>query len=128
MKMEMKYQFVTKLYTLVTLLVIIFIKQLIMEFRNLILVLIILYLHLVNVRVLSKISYLFNIALHFMGRKYGLYIRQISLRKLVLDGEWLYLRRIWNLPVNTHCDILLLVSSQGPIEIHLNCRFFIGLF
>ena len=33
------------------------------------------------------------------------------------------LRRIWNLPYNTHCDILPLISSQAPIEIQLKCRF-----
>ena len=33
------------------------------------------------------------------------------------------LRRIWNLPYNTHCDLLPLISSQAPIEIQLKCRF-----
>ena len=33
------------------------------------------------------------------------------------------LRRIWNLPGNTHCDILPLLSSQNPIDIQLKCRF-----
>ena len=33
------------------------------------------------------------------------------------------LRRIWNLPYNTHCDILPLLSSQVPIDIQLKCRF-----
>ena len=33
------------------------------------------------------------------------------------------LKRIWNLPVNTHCDIVPLVSSQLPIELQLKCRF-----
>ena len=33
------------------------------------------------------------------------------------------LRRIWNLPNNTHCDLLPLISSQVPIEIQLKCRF-----
>ena len=32
-------------------------------------------------------------------------------------------RRIWNLPYNTHCGLLPLVSEQCPIEISLNCRF-----
>ena len=44
-------------------------------------------------------------------------IKKVSIR-------WrMALRRIWNLPVNTHCDILPLVSSQVPIEIQLKCRF-----
>ena len=34
------------------------------------------------------------------------------------------LKRIWNLPVNTHCDIVHLLSSQIPIDIQLKCRFF----
>ena len=38
---------------------------------------IILYHHLESVKAQSKISYLFNIALHFMVHKYGLYIRKI---------------------------------------------------
>ena len=29
------------------------------------------------------------------------------------------LRRIWNLPNNTHCDILPLLSSQYPLDIQL---------
>ena len=33
------------------------------------------------------------------------------------------LRRIWNLPYNTHCDFLPLISSQVPIDIQLKCRF-----
>lgn len=33
------------------------------------------------------------------------------------------LRKIWNLPYNTHCDLLPLISSQTPIEIQLKCRF-----
>ena len=33
------------------------------------------------------------------------------------------LRRIWNLPNNTHCDLLPLISSQVPIDIQLKCRF-----
>ena len=33
------------------------------------------------------------------------------------------LRRMWNLPSNTHCDLLPLISSQTPIDIQLNCRF-----
>ena len=33
------------------------------------------------------------------------------------------LRRIWNLPNNTHCDILPLISAQVPIELQLKCRF-----
>ena len=33
------------------------------------------------------------------------------------------LRRIWNIPSNTHCDILPLIASQSPIDIHLKCRF-----
>ena len=33
------------------------------------------------------------------------------------------LRRIWNLPYNTHCDLLPLISSQVPIDIQLKCRF-----
>ena len=33
------------------------------------------------------------------------------------------LRRIWNLPPNTHCDLLPLISSQTPIDIQLKCRF-----
>ena len=33
------------------------------------------------------------------------------------------LKRVWNLPVNTHCDIIPLVTSQLPIEIQLKCRF-----
>ena len=33
------------------------------------------------------------------------------------------LRRVWNLPYNTHCDILPLISNQIPIEIQLKCRF-----
>ena len=32
------------------------------------------------------------------------------------------LRRIWNLPYNTHCDLLSLIS-QAPIEIQFKCRF-----
>ena len=45
-------------------------------------------------------------------------IKKISIR-------WrMALKRIWNLPVNTHCDIVPLVSSQLPIEIQLKCRFF----
>ena len=44
-------------------------------------------------------------------------IKKISIR-------WrMALKRIWNLPVNTHCDIVPLVSSQLPIEIQLKCRF-----
>ena len=34
------------------------------------------------------------------------------------------LKRIWNLPVNTHCDIVHLLSSHIPIDIQLKCRFF----
>ena len=34
------------------------------------------------------------------------------------------LRKIWNVPYNTHCDILPLLSSQVPIDIQLKCRFF----
>ena len=30
---------------------------------------------------------------------------------------------IWNLPCNTHCDILPLLASQTPIDIQLKCRF-----
>ena len=33
------------------------------------------------------------------------------------------LKKIWNLPVNTHCDIIPLVTSQLPIDIQLKCRF-----
>lgn len=33
------------------------------------------------------------------------------------------LRKIWNVPYNTHCDILPLLSSQVPIDIQLKCRF-----
>ena len=33
------------------------------------------------------------------------------------------LRRIWNLPSNTHCDLLPLLTSQCPIDIQLKCRF-----
>ena len=33
------------------------------------------------------------------------------------------LKRIWNLPCNTHYDILPLITSQIPIEIQLKCRF-----
>ena len=33
------------------------------------------------------------------------------------------LRRVWNLPYNTHCDILPLLSKQIPIDIQLKCRF-----
>ena len=33
------------------------------------------------------------------------------------------LKRIWNLPSNTHCDILPLVCSQYPLDIQLKCRF-----
>ena len=33
------------------------------------------------------------------------------------------LRRIWNLPPNTHCDLLPLIASQTPIDIQLKCRF-----
>ena len=33
------------------------------------------------------------------------------------------LKRIWNLPVNTHCDIIPLVASQLPIEMQLKFRF-----
>ena len=33
------------------------------------------------------------------------------------------LKRIWNLPYNTHCDILPLIASQTPIDIQLKCRF-----
>ena len=44
-------------------------------------------------------------------------IKKISIR-------WrMALRRIWNLPNNTHCDLLPLISSQVPIEIQLKCRF-----
>ena len=63
--------------------------QLIKVSHNLIQVIIILCHHLESVKAQLKISYLFNIALHFTGHKYGLYIRKISLIKLVLDGEWL---------------------------------------
>ena len=30
---------------------------------------------------------------------------------------------MWNLPYNTHCGLLPLVSEQWPVEISLNCRF-----
>ena len=44
-------------------------------------------------------------------------IKKISIR-------WrMALKRIWNVPVNTHCDILPLISSQFPLEIQLKCRF-----
>ena len=33
------------------------------------------------------------------------------------------IRRMWNLPFNTHCDILPLLTSQSPIDIQLKCRF-----
>ena len=33
------------------------------------------------------------------------------------------LRRVCNLPSNTHCDILPLLASQVPIDIQLKCRF-----
>ena len=33
------------------------------------------------------------------------------------------LRRVWNLPYNTHCDILPLLSNQIPIDIQLKCCF-----
>ena len=33
------------------------------------------------------------------------------------------IRRMWNLPYNTHCGLLPLVSEQCPIEISLSCRF-----
>ena len=33
------------------------------------------------------------------------------------------LKRIWNLPYNTHCHILPLIASQTPIDIQLKCRF-----
>ena len=33
------------------------------------------------------------------------------------------LRRIWNLPFNTHCDLLPLLTSLSPIDIKLKCRF-----
>ena len=33
------------------------------------------------------------------------------------------LRRIWNIPSNTHCDIVPLIASQSPIDIQLKCRF-----
>ena len=33
------------------------------------------------------------------------------------------LRKIWNLPFNTHCDPLPLISSQVPIEMQLKTRF-----
>ena len=34
------------------------------------------------------------------------------------------LRRVWNLPPNTHCDLLPLIASQTPIDIQLKSRFF----
>ena len=33
------------------------------------------------------------------------------------------LRRVWNLPPNTHCDLLPLIASQTPIDIQLKSRF-----
>ena len=33
------------------------------------------------------------------------------------------IRRIWNLPYNTHCNLLPLISEQKPIEISLTNRF-----
>ena len=33
------------------------------------------------------------------------------------------LKQIWNLPSNTHCDIIPLISSQYPLDIQLKCRF-----
>ena len=33
------------------------------------------------------------------------------------------IRRLWNLPFNTHCDLLPLLTSQSPIDIQLKCRF-----
>ena len=33
------------------------------------------------------------------------------------------LRRIWNVPSNTHCDIMPLLASQSPIDMQLKCRF-----
>ena len=44
-------------------------------------------------------------------------IKKISIR-------WrMALKRIWNLPINTHCDIIPLVASQVPIELQLKFRF-----
>ena len=34
------------------------------------------------------------------------------------------LRRIWNLPADTHCDLLPLITSQVPIDIQIKCRYF----
>ncbi|CAL4122699.1 unnamed protein product, partial [Meganyctiphanes norvegica] len=33
------------------------------------------------------------------------------------------LRRMWNLPPDTHCNLLPLITSQDPINIQLKCRF-----
>ena len=45
-----------------------------------------------------------------------------SLRKICVRWR-MALRRMWNLPFNTHCDLLPLLTFQSPIDIQLKCRF-----
>ena len=33
------------------------------------------------------------------------------------------IRRMWNLPPDTHCNLLPLITSQDPVNIQLKCRF-----
>ena len=74
-----------------------------------------------SVKAQLKISYLFNIALHFTGQIWPVYKKDI-INKISIRWR-MALRRIWNLPYNTQCHLLPLISSQAPIEIQLKCRF-----
>ena len=50
-------------------------------------------------------------------------IHRKDIAKKICVSWRMALRRVWNLPYNTHCDILPLLSKQIPIEIQLKCRF-----
>ena len=67
-----------------------------------------------------------NLFIQYCTSFYGSQIWPIYKKDLVkkLSIRWrMALKRIWNLPVNTHCDIIPLLASQLPLEIQLKCRF-----
>ena len=67
-----------------------------------------------------------NLFIQYCTSFYGSQIWPIYKKDLSkkISIRWrMALKRIWNLPVNTHCDIIPLLASQLPIEIQLKFRF-----
>ena len=68
-----------------------------------------------------------NLFIQYCTSFYGSQIWPVYKKDLIkkISIRWrMALKRIWNLPVNTHCDIIPLVASQLPIEMQLKFRFF----